>query len=392
VTPTPEFDGPRLIQPEEWRASHALSEICFGGPDNAAPPEEAGRQASPPGETYVICAAGVPVSQISIFFTPIRVYDSLLKIGSIGGVCTHPDYRGYGLASRLMEHCTRLLVEGGAHLMVISGGRGLYTRLGNVPMGRFANFALRPGQARPPVPLVVLRPARPADAAFCSRIYQAEAVHFTRSIPRFAGRFRPHEIGFHAEDYIIEMGDQPAAYLLLSVPWDSMEFPGLPVRCIDEYAGSRLAVSAGLAAAVETLQLQELHAPIPWQDTDLIHLLSDITAAPSGFTSLPDHTQRIINFPALMRALQPILAARLKPSLRRGLRFEQSGPLLGSSGSDRYTIVRGSDRLELDGAAMTRLVMGSPSEDPAPAAPGALAEIIASAFPLPAFFVGLDYH
>jgi hypothetical protein len=77
----------------------------------------------------------------------------------------------------------------------------------------------------------------------------------------------------------------------------------------------------------------------------------------------------------------------------RGLRFEQSGPLLGGTGNDHYTITRGSDRLELDGAEMTRLVMGN--ADPhaeAIQAPGPLAEVISALFPLPSFMPGLNYH
>lgn len=387
------FDGPRLLRPEEWRASQQLFEICFNDGDPSATIEEDNSAESMPhsGETYIMSYDGKPVSQISISFTPLRIYDSLLRVGWIGGVCTHPHYRGYGLASRLMTYCTTRLVEGGAQLMIISGGRGLYTRLGNVPMGKFANFQFTPTTARPMGRQVKLRNAQPADAALCSRLYQAEPVHFIRPITSFTERFHPHPIGFHAEDYIIEIEGKGAAYLLLNVPWDEMDEPGQPVRCVFEYAGSRVAVAAGLAEAAQTPGLRELQAPIPWQDSDLIQLVSG-TASPLGWCELPDHTIRVINFPALMRRLRPSLAAHLTPTLRRGLRFEQSGPLLGGSGGDCYAFIRGKDRLELDGAGMTRLVFGDPSGDNPPSAPGALDEILSALFPLPSFFVGPDYH
>jgi hypothetical protein len=75
------------------------------------------------------------------------------------------------------------------------------------------------------------------------------------------------------------------------------------------------------------------------------------------------------------------------------LRFEQSGPLLGGTGTDQYTIIRGSDRLELDGAAMTRLVMGNTESETEPIRlPGALEEVIPAFFPLPSFLPGLNYR
>jgi hypothetical protein len=108
-------------------------------------------------------------------------------------------------------------------------------------------------------------------------------------------------------------------------------------------------------------------------------------------TNLEGHTLRIINFPAFMKDLRPILRARLDAKVLRGLRFEQRGPLLGGIGDDRYMIICGSERLDLNGAEMTRLVVGS-ADAKAIHAPGALAEVISAIFPLPSFLPGLNYH
>jgi hypothetical protein len=132
--------------------------------------------------------------------------------------------------------------------------------------------------------------------------------------------------------------------------------------------------------------------PVAWQDTELIHFLRE-HGYPARTTNLEGHTLRIVNFPGFMKGLRPTLRARLDTKLMRGLRFEQSGPLLGGIGDDRYAIVRGSDRLELDGAAMTYLVMGN--ADPrakAIHAPGPLADVVSTLFPLPSFLLGLNYH
>jgi hypothetical protein len=94
-----------------------------------------------------------------------------------------------------------------------------------------------------------------------------------------------------------------------------------------------------------------------------------------------------------MKDLHPILQARLDAKLLRGLLFEQSGPLLGGTGGDRYAIVRGRERMELDGAAMTYLVLGNAdSRSERILAHGALEEVISTLFPLPSFLPGLNYH
>jgi hypothetical protein len=138
--------------------------------------------------------------------------------------------------------------------------------------------------------------------------------------------------------------------------------------------------------------LKELFWSVAWQDIELIHLLQD--GGYNGATMpLYGNTLRIINFPGFMNDLRPILRARLDTNLLRGLRFEQSGPLLGGLGADHYTIMRGADRLQLDGASMTRLIMGDTNiEARSIHLPGVLAEIIPALFPLPSFLPGLNYH
>ena len=137
--------------------------------------------------------------------------------------------------------------------------------------------------------------------------------------------------------------------------------------------------------------LRELSWPVAWRDLELMQLLQDCRYRGS-VAPLYGHTLRIVDFPGFMRDLRPILWARLGAKLLRGLRFEQSGRLLAGAGTDQYTIIRGLDRLDLDGAAMTRLVMGNSERATEPARlPGALAEVIPALFPLPSFLPGLNY-
>jgi GNAT superfamily N-acetyltransferase len=391
-----QFDGPRLLRQDELIASERLSRICFGGPeiDNEAE-ILANYVPSKRGGTYILAHQGKPVSQIGTFHDRIKMYDGDIRAGSIGGVCTHPDYQGKQLASHLLEYCTQQLVDEGATLMLISGAHGIYTRLGNVPHGRYLSFSIKPSQSVQwrsiPADLVV-RKATEADALICNQLYQAETIHFIRRKSDFSVVLHDpmRNPYIHAEQWIIELSGQAVAYLFLGIEWGAEL--GAGIRHVAEYAGSRLALADSLNTIMTSNNLKELFWSVAWQDIELIHLLQV-----SGYngTTMPlyGHTMRIINFPRFMNDLRPILRARLDANLLRGLRFEQSGPLLGGLGADQYTITRGTNRLQLDGASMTCLIMGGTDiEIESINLPGALAEIIPALFPLPSFLPGLNYH
>jgi GNAT superfamily N-acetyltransferase len=391
-----QLDGPRLIEREELIDSLHLFRLCFGGPEieneeeilaNHVPPRRGG--------IYALLHEGKPVSQIVTFHDSLKVYDGVIRAGSIGGVCTHPNYRGQGLASHLLKHCTQQLTKEGARLMLISGDGGVYTHAGNVLQGKYMYFLIKPEQPsrwRSTPDDLVLRRVTSADALFCSQLYQAESIHFIRRPSDWSAMLQNpmSNTYIHADPWIVERMGRAVAYLFLGIPYGLSESAG--VRYVSEYTGSRVALVDAIPVLMTANHLQNLTWPVAWQDAELIQLLQD-SGYLGNITNLDGHTLRIINFPSLMNDLRPILRARLDAKLLRGLRFEQSGPLLGGTGTDRYTITRGPDRLELDGAGMTLLAMGN--ADPlaeAVHAPGALAEVISALFPLPSFLPGLNYH
>lgn len=193
----------------------------------------------------------------------------------------------------------------------------------------------------------------------------------------------------YADQWIVERAGLIVAYMFMGSPWEFELEKG--IRHMGEYAGSRIALVDALQALWAAGNLKELYWPVAWQELELIQLLQDCGYGGS-VAPLEGHTLRIVNFPGFMHALRPNLRARLDAKLLRGLRFEQSGALIGTSGLDRYTILRGQDRLELDGAAMTRLVMGTTEELEPIRLPGALADVLPALFPLPSFLPGLNYH
>src|SRR5215208_6756591 len=164
-----QFDGPRLGRREELIDCMRLFQICFGGPEIDNEEKILAEHVTPRrGGIYVLAHHGKPVSQIVIFHDLFKMYDGTIHVGSVGGVCTHPNYRRQGLASHLLEHCTEQLVKEGARLMLISGDEGVYMRLGNVYQGKYTSFSIKPGQSGQPrftPDDLVIRRATPDDAS-----------------------------------------------------------------------------------------------------------------------------------------------------------------------------------------------------------------------------------
>jgi len=392
-----ELDGPRLIRREELAASQRLAALCFPG---AAGVTEEIRAYTPPrrGGIQVLYHRGVPVSQIGITHSQVSVYGSHLRVASIGGVCTHPDYRGQGLATRLLDYCVRKLTAEGARLVLISGIRGLYTRAGCVTAQEFEYIDLRTRISRingstSRINRLRVRPATEADVFLCARLYQTEPIHFVRRVEEFAELLRQRERARRAEDWIVVLAGQPVAYLFTGIPREYRREKDAGVREVVEYAGGRVALVGALAEVMTRLELRELRLSVPWQDMDFLQLLREQDVA-GEHIPLIGHTMRIVNFPGLTSDLRPYVRARLTEVQRRGLRFEQEGPALSEAEGDRYATVRGQERLELDRAAMTQLVMGAPAEvaPNVPVAPGALGEVVPALFPLPSFLPGLNYR
>ncbi|RKU27159.1 hypothetical protein C6497_12060 [Candidatus Poribacteria bacterium] len=70
-------------------------------------------------QTRVVVVNNVVVSTLRIWERRIRVGDSLVTMGGIGGVCTHPKYQGVGYASALMRQTTEYFKTDGYDIGIL---------------------------------------------------------------------------------------------------------------------------------------------------------------------------------------------------------------------------------------------------------------------------------
>ncbi len=364
---------PRVPRPEELDDLSDLSAISFGFEPRR--PGERRRRHSGHGrsESRIIAMDGKPVSHIRIVYNHLSIEGAKVKVASFGGVCTHPDYRERGIASRLLNHCLSEVIEAGAKLLIISGMRGLYRRIDSVPVGPVWTASLKADSLPRATAGLTARAAEASDWPALAVLHQAEPVRFLRSSRFYAGA----TAGGYSRAYVIEHDGAPVSYLCLSRIWDLPH--DAPVRRFREYAGSRAALLAGLPAVFKATGLSEIQIEFATYDREFSYL-----ATSHGIPLEPDtiysHTIRLLDLPGLMRALRPYLQARLSPSDLRGLGVEQA------DGVCRFSLAGEWAELNLSQAGF--VVLGGQE---APEIGGALGRLTSAIFPVPVPLPGLNY-
>jgi predicted N-acetyltransferase YhbS len=302
------MDGPRLARRDETEDLAQLLSDVFGF-QGRYPRDQfltaLGRPVHRRG-ALIIAEDGRPVSHILTVIDRVLIHGCSVKVASIGGVCTHPDYRGRGYAGRILEESLRSTTAQGARLLIVSGNRRLYERNHCVPAGRTLQAAVRRESAAAAATDDGLsaRCLPPNDWPTLSPLYSAEPVRFVRAADFLATCCAWGDIPA-PETWLISSRGAPVAYLSLARAWGDRE-PGR--RVAFEYAGSRAAILDALPAIFHETDISEIGFGVLAADRELFYLLAG-RGIPLTPGSLPG-THRVLDLPGLMRDLRPYLAAR----------------------------------------------------------------------------------
>jgi len=305
----------------------------------------------------------------------------------IGGVCTDPDYRGRGLATELMEDARRKALADGADLMLISGGRGLYQRLGYVDVGTYYVCQIQRNRL-PTAGRYTVRPWRPEDVPALTAIHSAEPVRFGRTPEDFLGFLNCGKVvnvtGTTA--VVCRAGsDEPVAYLSYQIGGDPWEKKDPNAVTVAEVSGSRWAVAQALGPLMDERGVGQVELHYLGSDSEMAELARafDWASQPRGFHG----TVGIIHPARFWKACGPLFAERLG-SVRAAM--------LSLRGQRRVELGYGKEQVVLDGmSAFTNLVFLPPHRRAelalGLAADSALRGTIDELFPLPLVDYGLNY-
>jgi len=299
-------------------------------------------------DTFAMFDGDKPVSLIHRFERDVIIHGCKLRVGFVGSVCTHPDYRGRGLASTILAATMNKFQNDGVDFVCISGDRAMYRRVGARPVGGRSEFVINPENVerlKKHAPKVSIRTANLEDAGLLASIYSQEPIRFIRPLSDYeiVLKYR-HCVGQTCEFVLAGDDAGTGAYLLVTSP-QSRE--GKSYRTVFEYAGERHLV---LGAICQLAQETELRVKVEGKDL-LGEMLTELGI--KGTPTRKPGTIAVPNFARTMVKLVPFFASLLPASLVQTLDF--------AFGDERYVAWCKDGILEIDGETnMVWTLLGAP--------------------------------
>jgi GNAT superfamily N-acetyltransferase len=368
------IDGPRPARDEELPGIIALSNDLFSPADGV----DMGR-AFPTLFTkdnaenlFVFVDEGSPVALAGITIQDLGIGEAVVRAACIGSVCTRASHRGRGLAARLTDECFAAASARGASLMLISGGRGLYRRIGCIDAGLFQ--AVRVDRtSRFPEAACRVRGWTESDLPDLQALHRGETVRFIRTPAVLACLLRSGTLRARpSRTWVVRVGEHTAAYLCISD------------ATVREFAGSRRAVLGAAPAILSATGAESLEIEALASDAELVSLAAAF-GLPSRTTGM-DGTLKITDPRTFFKSISCLVPRGLSIECGNGPSVGQC-PVVFRAGSESMTVSADGD--------LAALVFGSvereaPEAGPA-AAQGPLSSLLRAVFPLPLPAYGLNY-
>jgi Acetyltransferase (GNAT) domain len=309
------------------------------------------------------------------------VFGARIRVGCIGAVCTHPDQRGQGLATRLFFDSLEAMKSEGVSLAMISGSRGLYTRNGAVNPACKRDFVFDSAKVENWVSDVDVQSASAADAAPLAALYRREPVRFMRPPSEWAdilgGRWcmnRP------ARPFAIRRNGELVAYAAVrNTRGPEKEEHG---TLLGEFTGCRQSLAAALPRLAELGDCPVLIVPAASWDAPLAAELScrGLTAGElSGF-----RTVKLVDFPKLMDGMRELFVERAGP---------RAAGLKATETDGKLAVALDAERLELSETDACRMVFGGESgpDSTMLQGRGELGKVLSAALPVETPWYGYNY-
>lgn len=232
-----------------------------------------------------------------------------LRVFFIGAVCTDPEYRGQGIASKLLSQCTKHAKDAGASLMFISGDLPLYTNAGSVYYGKSTKYIMD-------TPFIEkladehnswnFRDMQPEDIFAVHKLLTSQAGTIGWGIPDLQQAISVGPLTMISKQaQAIRVAELPGkgirAVAVLGIPKSPTALKQKPSSLdgtVIEWAGSPKAVAALLSNSYLHFNLSKLQVNLPWQYTELAASLE--SAGAQGTQSTNAGTVLVVDKAALI--------------------------------------------------------------------------------------------
>ena len=351
------YEGPRTPTPAEDLDAAGLSHSIFFGED-LSPLEALAKwpmylRPETGENSFVMVHQGQPVSRVVRLYRDIVVRGHALRIGFVGGVCTHPDHRENGLASTSLDATLQRFADDDVDFVYISGARPLYYKTGANHTGGFTVFLFTSDAAESlDTKGLNVRQASFADASILLSLNEAEETRTVRDLLDYELVLQHgYCCGGRCIFSIVELDSTPVAFVAAR---DVDRKEERWSQRILEFAGDREAIAAALGIMARGNGPNGHFGIEARAGDELTDRLSAMGLEPrpgriSGTVKIPSFTRT-------MDRLRPYFASHLGSSFAESLEF--------AAGKERYVAAGAGGVLKIDGESnMLWTLLGNPPEE-----------------------------
>jgi len=323
---------------------------------------------------FVVAAEGKIISHVGMTLQRAALGACTVGVACIGAVATYEEYRGRGLATQLMELACDKAKSWGADFMMISGGRGLYRRLGAADVGLDYRAEIGPDTASALyLDGFVLEPFSDRDLSTCVDLSRTKPAHFLRTLQDWQAYTHS---GFcmcrEVEILLVRRRQTPLAYCVVS--------RDIAAKRIDllEFAGDAVALAVALPSLMSRYEVSRVGMHLQTHDVALQSLLAE--AGASLEPVMTSGTYLLLDVERLLARMQPFFETRVGYQAGRTLRVRHEGERFHFSMNGDVC-----DEILTDGKAeAAELIFGSWKRDVG-------SGLLGQAFPIPSLWYGLNY-
>lgn len=265
---------------------------------------------------------GRPVAHAGYLPQELIIEGHRIPVAALGSVCTLPEYRGQGLASRLVESIMEQAASEGLAIMLISGDSGVYKRLGAVETGDFltvqadgkgiSRLCASGGERADELDQcgIALGRATPDDLPAMAAAYRRESVRYARSVSDFRelSWWNQGMDRLGGREHVWIARSEPGALAYIVTRLQTLEEGRLRLL-VPEFAGARWAVMRLIAYACRELMPDILCMIACGSDREMIVIL-DREGLPTAKSNLFGYTVMALNSKLLREVVEPILAEK----------------------------------------------------------------------------------
>lgn len=260
------------------------------------------------------------VTDINYLIQDVNIEGNLIKVASIGAVCTHPNYEGRGYASKILDFVEDKMLKDGVDLISISGTRSLYSRRNCSRIKSFYKYTVC--KENEFIKLIddhdiKVDEFKKEDLDKYIELYNENSTRFLRSREQFSSLLYSATIpwgNFSYKKLSIKKDNKVIGYLVLRIIESESKFGKVIEMILDKRY-----VAAVLSKVAKEYDLNHINY--------YVHIKDDLNQFEGYSKKELDYqggTLKVINFEKLMNSLKPYFKKYIDNELLEELKFKES--------------------------------------------------------------------